>query len=173
MADRDPPDHRELRIPLGGLSRHAVRRARVRRALLRWPLLAALAGTAAAVAGGVLVTAEPQVDVRLDAAGYRIDGQQLAARGGGVYQGPSGAALVISGPVAGASADLDGRHVTGHCEPASGRGEACRFTLDGSPLTAADEPTSYGWHRRYSDGRTVAIRLTGRPGAPVPFPIGR
>jgi hypothetical protein len=63
----EPPDHRELRIPLGGLSRHVVRRPRLRRALLRWPLLAALAGAAAALAGVLLATAEPRVEVRLDA----------------------------------------------------------------------------------------------------------
>lgn len=173
----EPPEHRELRIPLGGLSRHAVRRPRLRRALLSWPLVTALAGAAAAMAGVLLVTAEPQVEVRLDTAGYQIDGERLTDRGGGVYQGPGGAALVIDrrpgGPVAGASADLDGRHMTGHCEPSEGGGEECTFTLDGQPLTATDARTSYGWHRRYSDGRTVAIHVTGVPDTPVPFTIGR
>src|SRR5262249_1270422 len=62
-AMAEPPDHRELRIPLGGLSRHAVRRPRLHRMMLSWPLAAALAGAAAAIAGVVLVTAEPTVDV--------------------------------------------------------------------------------------------------------------
>src|SRR5690348_6006755 len=116
MAEPPPPDHRELHIPLGGLSRHAVRRPPLRRMLLlRWPLLVALAGAGAALAGVLLATAEPQVEVGLDAAGYRIDGERLADRGGGVYQGADGAALVIdrraTGRVAGASADMDGRHM--------------------------------------------------------------
>jgi hypothetical protein len=49
----------------------------------------------------------------------------------------------------------------------------CRFTLDDQALSAVDERTSYGWHRRYSDGRTVAIDVAGERGAPVPFPVGR
>jgi hypothetical protein len=173
-----PPDHppRDLRIPLGGLSHHVVRRPRLRRTLLRWPLLAALAGAVAAVAGVLLATAEPQVDVRLDDTGYRIDGQWLVAAGGGVYVGPGGAALVIDrrpqGTVGGASAVLDGSPMTGRCEP-SPAGETCRFTVGGQPLTAADERTADGWHRRYSDGRTVTIHLTGERDAPVPFPVGR
>lgn len=170
----EPPDRRDLRIPLGGLSEHAVRRRRLRPLLLRWPALAALAGAAAALTGVLLATGEPEIEVRMDGAGYRIDGQLLAASGGGVYQGTSGAVLVIDGQgVAGASADVDGRHMTGRCQPAAGGSETCRFTLDGSPLTAVDEPTDYGWHRRYSDGRTVAIRLTGRRDTPVPFAVGR
>jgi hypothetical protein len=176
MQQPPEPKPRDLRIPLGGLSQHAVRRPRLRRTLLSWPLLAALAGAAAAVAGVLLATAEPQVDVRLDDAGYHIDGQQLAARGGGVYVGPGGAALVIDrrpeGPAAGASALLDGSPTTGHCEPTAA-GETCRFTVGGRALTATDERTAGGWHRRYSDGRTVTIHLTGERDAPVPFPVGR
>lgn len=174
----EPPERgpRDLRIPLGGLSQHVVRRPRLRRTLLSWPLLAALAGAAAAVAGVLLATAEPQVDVRLDASGYRIDGQRFAAQGGGVYVGPSGAALVIDrraqGTVAGASAVLDGSPVTGRCE-ASAAGETCSFTVAGRPLTATDQRTAGGWHRRYSDGRTVTIHLAGDPDTPVPLPVGR
>ena len=175
---QQPPEHlpRDLRIPLGGLSHHVVRRPRLRRTLLSWPLLAALAGAAAAVAGVLLATAEPRVDVGLDGSGYRIDGQRLVAQGGGVYVGPGGAALVIDrrpqGTVAGASAVLDGSSVTGRCE-SSAAGETCRFTVGGQPLTAADERTADGWHRRYSDGRTVTIHLAGERDAPVPFPVGR
>jgi hypothetical protein len=175
---QQPPEHppRDLRIPLGGLSHHVVRRPRLRRTLRAWPLLAALAGAAAAVAGVLLATAEPQVDVRLDGSGYHIDGQLLVARGGGVYVGPGGAALVIDrraqGDVAGASAVVDGSPMTGRCEP-SAAGETCRFTVGGQPLTATDERIAGGWHRRYSDGRTVTIHLTGERDSPVPFPVGR
>jgi hypothetical protein len=168
-----PPDRRDLRIPLGGLSQHAVRRRRLRHSLLHWPLIAAGVGGIAALVGVLLATAEPEVEVRLDATGYRIDGNFLAVAGDGVYQGAAGAVLVIDGRgVAGASADLAGRHMTGRCQPAAG-GEACRFTLDGRPLAAADERTDYGWHRRYDDGRTVAIHLIGRRDTPVPFAVGR
>jgi hypothetical protein len=114
--------------------------------------------------------------VSLDDGGYRIDGQLLQAQGGGVYVGPGGAALVIDrrpqGAVAGASAVLDGRSMTGHCEP-SALGETCRFTVDGQPLGATDERTTGGWHRTYSDGRTVTIHLAGERDAPVPFAVGR
>lgn len=172
----EPPERQDLSIPLGGLSRHVVRRRRMRRTLLSWPVLAAILGAGAALAGVLLATAEPRVEVRLDAAGYQIDGERLGVRGAGTYEGPGGAALVIvrraQGTVAGASALLDGRHMTGRCELGAD-GESCSFTLDGGALTASDERTSYGWHRRYSDGRTVAIRLTGERDAPVPFAVGR
>jgi hypothetical protein len=176
---QEPPERaapRDVRIPLGGLSPNVVRRPRLRRTMGGWPLLAGLAGAAAAVGGVLLATAEPQVDVRLDRTGYRIDGQELLNRGGGVYVGPGGAALVIDrrpqGTVAGASAVLDGTPMVGRCEPAPA-GETCRFTLDGQALTATDQRTAGGWHRRYSDGRTISIRLTGDRDAPVPFAIGR
>lgn len=179
MHEPPEPAPRDLRIPLGGLSPNVVRRPRLRRTLrmvLSWPLVAGIAGVVAAVTGGLLATAEPQVDVRLDAAGYRIDGQQLRPQGPGLYVSPGGAALVIErrpqGTVAGASAVLDGRSMTGRCQTA-GAGEACRFTVDGVALTATDERTDDGWHRRYSDGRTVNIRLTGEHDAPVPFAVGR
>jgi hypothetical protein len=173
-----PPERtpRDLRIPLGGLSHHVVRRPRLRRTMRSWPLLVALGGAAAAVAGVLLATAEPQVDVGLDGSGYRIDGQRLVAQGGGVYVGPGGAALVIDrrpqGTAAGASAVLDGSPMTGRCEP-SPAGETCRFTVGGQALSATDERTAVGWHRRYSDGHTVTIHLTGERDAPVPFPVGR
>jgi hypothetical protein len=177
----EPPERapRDLRIPLGGLSPNVVRRPRLRRTLrtlLTWPMVAAVVGIVAALAGGLMATAEPQIDVRLDAAGYRIDGEQLQPQGSGVYVGSGGAALVIArrpqGQVAGASAVLDGRSMTGHCETAAA-GETCRFTVDGAPLSATDQRTDDGWHRTYSDGRTVSIHLTGDHDAPVPFAVGR
>ena len=138
--------------------------------------MAACAGLAAALAGVLLASSEPEVEVGFDQGGYRVAGERLADRGDGVYLGPSGAALVIvrggDGSVAAASANLDGRHMTGRCEvlPPPG-GETCRFTLDGESLTASDERTPYGWHRRYSDGRTVAIHVTGGRETPVPFAL--
>jgi hypothetical protein len=45
--------------------------------------------------------------------------------------------------------------------------------VDGQALTATDTRISDGWHRRYDDGRTVTIRLSGEPDLPVPFAIGR
>jgi hypothetical protein len=174
----EPPESWDQRIPLGGLGSHAVRRQRWRRRLPGWPLLAAGAGLAAALAGVLLASSEPEVRVGFDAAGYQVAGERLTDRGGGAYVGPSGAALVIArsggGSVAAASTNLDGRHMTGRCEvaPPPG-GETCRFTLGGESLTASDERTSYGWHRRYSDGRTVAIHVAGDREAPVPFALGR
>ncbi len=172
------PEHFDQRIPLGGLSGHAVRRRRSRRRYWSWPLAAVVLGVAAALAGVLLASTEPEADVRLDANGYGVAGEELTSRGGGVYQAPSGAALVIDSrggrSVAGASATLNGHPMTGRCEMAAqGDAETCTFAVAGEPLGASDERTSYGWHRRYSDGRTVAIHVSGDPAPPVPFAVGR
>jgi hypothetical protein len=123
----------------------------------------------------VLGSAEPQVEVGLDGAGYHVGGELLAPRGGGVYQSADGVALVVESregmTVAGASTRLEGRPMTGRCEVV-GAHQTCRFALGELSLTAEDERTPYGWHRRYSDGRTVAIRLTGARDLPVPFALG-
>ena len=174
----EPEEHWSQRIPLGELGGHAVRRRRWRRRRAGWPLVAAVLGTAAALAGVLLASSEPRVEVRLDAAGYRVGDELLVPRGAGAYQGRSGAALVIAHrggrEVAGGSAVLGGRRMAGRCEMAApADGERCTFTLDGESLTAVDERTSYGWHRRYSDGRTVAIELSGDRSAPVPFAVSR
>ena len=172
----EPSDRGQLHIPLGGLSPRVVRR-QSRRPRPRGPALAALAGAALAAIGVALASAEPQVEVGVVGHGYDLGGQVLAERGGGVYRGQRGGVLVIARvgdrEVAGASAELNGRSVTGRCELVPGGDETCRFTVDGRPLAARDERTVYGWHRRYSDGRTVAIRVIGAHDVPVPFPVGR
>jgi hypothetical protein len=167
-------------IPLGGgLSSHAVRRRRWRRRYPTWPLVAVVLGAAAALAGVLLATtAEPQALVVMDGTGYTVAGERLMAQGGGVYQASSGAALVVTSrggrSLAGGSAVLDGRPMAGRCElDTPPDAETCTFTVAGGSLSARDERTSYGWHRRYSDGRTVAIHLSGDRAAPVPFVVGR
>ncbi|HZU18098.1 MAG TPA: hypothetical protein VFD01_16035 [Candidatus Dormibacteraeota bacterium] len=144
----------------------------------RWgPVLAALAGVTLAVVGAVLASAEPQVEVQRTDHGYRLAGEVLTERGPGVYQGRRGGVLVVARVgvlvVAGASAELNGRPVTGRCQLVPGGDETCRFVVDGRPLAARDRRTGYGWHRRYSDGRTVAIHVVGGHDVPVPFPVGR
>jgi hypothetical protein len=173
------PEHLDQSIPLGGgLSGHAVRRRRSRRRSWSWPLTAVGLGVAAAVAGVLLASTEPQAAVGMDAGGYSVAGQRLTSQGAGAYEAASGTALVISTrggrTVAGASATMNGRPMTGRCETgAPAGGESCTFTLAGESLAASDERTAYGWHRRYSDGRTVAIHVPGDPPPPVPFALGR
>jgi hypothetical protein len=167
------------RIPLGDtFGAHAVRRRRPRRRELAWPLAATVVGVGAALAGVALARSQPPVAIRLDATGYYIGGQDLVARGGGVYEGHDGAVLVIErrGPalVAGASADLDGEPATGSCLERIGSGtEQCSFTLGPQHLSSRDRWTGNGWLRRYGDGEELAIEVRGSTAAPVPFPLGR
>ncbi len=172
----------QQRIPLGGgRSPHAVRRGR-RGGRVRlpagWPLLAAALGITGSLAGVLLAVAEPPVEVGIDARGYRVAGQELSDVGGGVYRGAGGGVLVIErrqGQVrAAASADLDGRPMTGRCTLPAGAGrEDCVFRVAGREVGAVDTRTAGGWHRRYADGRTVEIRVAGDPDTPVPFAVGR
>lgn len=170
------------RMPLGaGVSAHAVRRGRgiVRaRAQLVFQVGLVGLGVSAAVVGAVLYTAEPEVVVQMDAAHYRIAGQELESRGPGAYQNPSGATLVLERRgdlvVAATSTHVGGAPIRGRCVLAAGSArETCEFTLSGRSLTATDIRSPKGWNRRYSDGKTVAIRVDGRLDTPVPFPVGR
>lgn len=170
------------RMPLGaGVSAHAVRRGRgiVRaRAQLVFQLGLVGLGVSAAVVGAALYTAEPEVVVQMDAAHYRIAGQDLESRGPGAYLNPSGAALVLERRgdvvVAATSARVGSQPVNGRCVlPAGSARETCEFTLGGRLLTATDVRSAKGWSRRYSDGKTVAIRVDGALDTPVPFPVGR
>jgi hypothetical protein len=173
----------DQRIPLGaGRSPHAVRRQRWPRRLgsaSTWSLVAAGAGVAASLVGVTLAaTAEPHVAVGLDAAGYRIDGQQLRPAGDSTYQGASGGVLVIQRTpariVAAASSELGGRHMTGRCQLVPGAAsETCDFTVGGQPVSAVDSRTDAGWHRRYGDGQSVSIDVTGDRDTPVPFAVAR
>jgi hypothetical protein len=169
-------------LPIGAVtSPHAVRLRRTPSAWLprvRLHVVLMLAGVAAAIAGAV-VSAEPgSVTVQASPGAYEIGGARLDATAPGVYQGSGGAAVVlvrIGGATrAGASATLDGAQTTGRCTLADGaRTEACQFTVDGRPLTAVDTWTGGGWHRRYGDGRTADIAVTGGQPVPVPLPVGR
>jgi hypothetical protein len=169
-------------LPIGAVtSPHAVRLRRTPTAWLprvRLHVVLMLAGVAAAVAGAVVSTEPGPVTVRVSPSAYEIGGTRLDATAPGVFQGSGGAAVVLvrSGDVtrAGASASLGGAHTTGRCTLADGaRTETCAFTLDGRPLDAVDTWTGGGWHRRYDDGRTVDIRVTGGQPVPVPLPVGR
>jgi hypothetical protein len=169
------------RLPIGAVtSPHAVRVRRAPRSpwRLRPHLLALLGGLAAAAAGAALLASPAPVAVRLGSAGYEIGGARLAPAGPGTYRGPGGAALLMvhaGGTTrAGASAVMNGSHVTGTCTlPDGAASEACRFTVAGRPLGATDTWTGAGWSRRYDDGRTVQIAVSGGRPLPVPFPVGR
>lgn len=172
----------DQRIPLGvDRSPHAVRRLRRLHRLrppLGWPVWAAGIALASALVGVWLQSASPAIEVGLDGRGYRISGQLLEDRGGGEYQGASGAALVIqrgSGRLlAAASTNLNGQHMTGRCVEIPGADhEDCAFTIGGGSVDARDTRTASGWHRRYSDGRTLDIRIVGDRDTPVPFAVGR
>jgi hypothetical protein len=169
-------------LPIGAItSPHAVRVRRTPSTRLpRVRLYAVLTclGVVAAAAGAVVSTLPGPVPVRATASTYEIGGSRLTATGPGVYRGPGGAALVVEerpGETrAGASAGLDGSHMTGNCVLLTrARVESCHFTLNGAALSAVDTWTGRGWHRRYGDGRTVDIAVAdGRP-VPVPFAVGR
>jgi hypothetical protein len=169
-------------LPIGAVtSPHAVRLRRTPAAWLprvRLHVVLMLAGVAAAAAGAIVSTQPGPVTVRMSPTAYEIGGARLDATGPGVYQGPRGVAVVLvqAGGVtrAGASASLGGAHTTGHCDLADGaRTETCAFTVDGRPLSAVDTWTGGGWHRRYGDGRTADITVSGGRPVPVPLPVGR
>jgi hypothetical protein len=177
---RGLPDLQHL--PIGAItSPHAVRLRRAPSAPLfrvRLHTLLTAAGVAAAAAGAVVSAAPTPVEVRMTADTYEIGGSQLSATEPGVYRGPDGAAVVIerAGATtrAGASARLDGAHMTGACTLADGASvETCRFTLNGRAVSAVDTWTADGWRRRYSDGRTVDIGVAGGRPVPVPIAVGR
>jgi hypothetical protein len=169
-------------LPIGAVtSPHAVRSRRTPSAGLRHlrpHVVLMLAGVAAAVAGAVVSAAPGPVTVRASAGAYEIGGSRLEATAPGVYQGPGGAAVVIvhaqGATRAGASADLDGAHMTGACTmPDGSRTESCRFTLNGRQLSAVDTWMGGGWRRRYDDGRIVDITVDGGEPIPVPVAAGR
>jgi hypothetical protein len=169
-------------LPIGAVSSpHAVRLRRTPSAWLprvRLHVVLMLAGVAAA-AGGAVASAEPgPVSVRVSAGAYEIGGSRLLATAPGVYQGSGGAAVVMvharGATRAGASASLDGAHMTGACTLVDGgRTETCQFALDGRPIGAVDTWTGGGWHRRYDDGRTADIAVAGGEPVPVPLAVGR
>jgi hypothetical protein len=168
-------------LPIGAItSPHAVRLRRLPSmgVGVRLHVVLMVAGVAAAVAGAIASAAPSPVAVRAAADTYEIGGSRLTATGPGVYQGPGGAALVVvhsDGTTrAGASAGLDGAHMTGACTLVDGaRTETCRFTLDGRLLSAVDTWTGDGWRRRYDDGRTVDMTVAGGQPIPVPIAVGR
>jgi hypothetical protein len=168
-------------LPIGAVtSPHAVRLRRLPTRLprVRLHVVMTLAGVAAAFAGAVVSAAPAPVSVRVSNDAYEIGGSHLTAVSPGVYEGTDGAAVVLQhvggATRAGASAELEGAHMTGTCTLVDGaRNESCRFTLDGRALSAADSWTGGGWHRRYEDGRSVDISVAGGRPVPVPIAVGR
>jgi hypothetical protein len=155
-----------------------VRRAPRPPSRLRPHLLALLGGVVAAAAGAALLASPASVTVRLGAGGYEIGGARLVPAGPGTYRGPGGSALLMvhagGATRAGASAVMNGSHVTGACTlPDGAASEACRFTVAGRQIAATDTWTGGGWSRRYDDGRTARIEVSGGRPLPVPFPVGR
>jgi hypothetical protein len=166
-------DLQRLPLPVGGP--HPVRRpARTVVFRLRTGGTAtALLGLAAAAAGGLLGATPPTVTVGMDAGAYHVGDVALPARGGGVFAGPEGA-VVVRGPDAAASTRLRGVTALGSCRlAAGGRSERCTFVLGGRRLTAEDRLTGGGWDRRYDDGVTSRIALSGGRPVPVPIALGR
>jgi len=130
-------------------------------------------GLLAAAVGALLGATPPTVTVAMDAVAYRVGDVTLPARGAGVYAGPEGA-VIIRGPVAAASTRLHGLRALGSCRLTADAGfERCTFELDGRRLTADDRLGGGAWDRRYDDGRTVRIALSGGRPVPVPIPLGR
>jgi len=169
-------------LPIGAVtSPHAVRVRRTpssRVPRVRLYAVLTLLGVAAAAGGAVASALPGTVPVRETAGSYEIGGARLTATGPGVFRGPGGAALVVERTAgetrAGASAGLDGEHMTGTCILAdAARTEVCRFTLNGAALSAVDTWTGDGWHRRYDDGRETDIAVAGGQPVPVPFAVGR
>jgi len=168
-------------LPIGAVtSPHAVRLRRwpARLPRLRLHVVLMLTGVAAAAAGAIVSAAPGPLTVRTSDDVYEIGGTRLTAVSPGVYEGADGAAVVLQhggGETrAGASAGLDGAHMTGSCTlPDGARTETCRFTLAGRTLTAVDSWTGNGWRRRYDDGRTVDIGVAGGRPVPVPIAVGR
>jgi hypothetical protein len=120
-----------------------------------------------------LTGSSPPVEVKMDAGGYTVDGARLDAQGGGAYQSAHGV-MVVRGTRSALSTSLGNEQVTGVCDQDAGSGsEHCRFTQGGRPLAAADRRTNAGWHRTYSDGQEVDVKVDGAGPVPVPFPVGR
>jgi hypothetical protein len=162
-------DLQRLPLPVG--SPHPVRRTpRWARTRLR---PSGLLGLVAAAAGAALGATPPTVTVAMDAGAYRVGEVALPARGGGAYAGPEGA-VVVDGARAAASTRLHGVRMLGSCRlDPDARGERCTFSLGATTLTARDRLSGGGWDRRYGDGATARIELSGGRPVPVPIALGR
>lgn len=162
-------DLQRLPLPVG--SPHPVRRARTPGRVRVRP--GSLVGLLAAAAGAALGATPPAVTVTMDQSAYRVGDVILPARGGGVYAGPEGA-VVVDGPRAAAATHLHGVRMLGSCRLSpDARTERCTFDLGGRALTAEDRLDRGAWDRRYADGASVRIALSGGRPVPVPIPLGR
>jgi hypothetical protein len=163
------------RLPLPVGSPHPIRRP-ARAGWSRFRLgrsATTLLGLVAAAAGALLGATPSTVTVGMDASAYRVGDVALPARAGGVYAGPEGA-VVVQGPVASGSTRLHGAIALGSCRLAAGaRSERCTFVLGSRRLAAEDRLSGGGWDRRYDDGMTARIALSGGRSVPVPIPLGR
>lgn len=135
----------------------------------------------ATIAGGLALTlTSAPPDVWVDAAGYHADGTVLRREGADVFATSSGGVVVIeqssaASSLAGSSFVYGAGTVTGRCALRATT-ETCVFRRGAEVLNAEDQLVADGserrWLRRYSDGRTVTIRIPSGPVVPVPIPLG-
>ena len=176
-----------LPVPLGGLNPARRKPSTLLRRWRRHQPKVMIATALVAGACGVWLATKPVTStVAMDATGVHVDGALLAAvspqtvHGVQVFDGP--ASLAITTPRggtsrAGAVMTWEGLATTGQCVLVVGAGasDACRFTIGGAGLSAADtfDARSHVWYRRYADGVEVTIAVpAGSPLIPVPFPLG-
>jgi hypothetical protein len=140
-----------------------------------WHRLATLAGVTLGLVGGWLALQPATIDAGFTAGGYLLGGAVLAPAGASVYQGRGVLVLAAdeSGSRAGGSAVINGRKTRGTCYIDAGAGqERCVFLVGSRTTSSVDHLRGGAWHRRYDDGSTITIRLSGGRLAPVPFPLG-
>jgi hypothetical protein len=177
-----------LPIPLGGLTPVRRRSSAVLRRFRRHQTTALL-GLAAVATGGAawLSTSSRSFTVEVTVGGVRVDDAVLTAStrhpvgGMRVFTGQASLALTTgdSGSKrAAAVMTLNGVEETGQCEihvlPMTAS-EACRFKGGALEFTSAGafDFASWTWHRRYSDGVEISIKVPrGSELIPIPFPLG-
>jgi hypothetical protein len=172
----------EQNIPLGRVDLpHAHRPGRSGRGqgwwARHWHLVAAGLGLLAAGGGVILSTNPSEFTVGMTPHEYRLGSARLAMVGAGSYSGSEGSMVQVRDRDrlrAGGSTGVRGLSATGQCVLIVGADhESCLFVMGSESFTATDTRTSYGWLRRYDDGRQVRIAFDGGDPVPVPFPIGR
>ncbi len=150
----------------------------------RWrrnrPTICVLVASATTVAGLALTLTSAAPDVWMDAAGYHVDGAVLRHDGAGAFTTSSRGVVVIEqsatgSAVAGSSLVYGSAKITARCAMTA-TAEHCVFRTGHEVFDAQDHLVTDGsghrWLRRYSNGRTVTIRIPSGPVVPVPIPLG-